>query len=212
MFNWPTKKKSVGALRDEVLRERERQREADRRPVQGRKIAWAPALYADSKTDFHDIRAGCDKDDLRERVARLETLLENARATASEENMWKEMLQDSLTKMGAKIGKQEGEIESLQAENELLRAELLAAKAAGKETKLVEELDGMLCCPISMQLFKDPVVSKVSGHSYERKDIEEWLLKNRFCPVTRHNMTRAHLVSNFALAGVAEAFRAYQAQ
>ena len=138
MFNFRKKKSvSVGALRDEVLRQRERQQEADRRPVQGRKIDWAPALSAQSVADLHDIRVECDEDDLRERVATLETLLEHARATASDEKMWNEMLQDSLTKRGVQIG-------SLQEENERLRAELLAAQAADKEAKLVKDLDDAL--------------------------------------------------------------------
>ena len=182
---------SVGAFRDEVLRQRERD--------------WAPALSAQSVTDLHDIRVECDEDHLRERVATLETLLDQARATASEQKRWNEMLQDSLTKRGVQIG-------SLQEENECLRAELVAAKAADKEAKLVKDLDDALCCPFSLGLFEDPVVSKVSGHSYSREHIEKWLLRNHYCPVTRHNMACSHLVPNYALAGVVDAFRAHQAQ
>jgi hypothetical protein len=62
-----------------------------------------------------------------------------------------------------------------------------------------------------MQLFKDPVVS-IYGHSFERRDIEEWLVKHERCPMTRKPMTIAHLVPNFALAGVADAFKAHQVE
>jgi cell division protein FtsB len=65
----------------------------------------------------------CVEDD-PQRVWRLETLLENACATASEEKRCNEMLHGSLTKNGATIGKQEGEIESLQEENERLQEEI----------------------------------------------------------------------------------------
>lgn len=106
------------------------------------------------------------------------------------------------------IGEQERENKRLQEENERLRAEVLAAKAADKAAKLVEDMHDALCCPISMALFEDPVVSKVSGHTYERKEIEKWLLQNRCCPQTRHYMTHTHLVPNYALAGVVDAFRA----
>ena len=177
---------------------------------QGRPVgsAWAPALAADSVDsvrDFHDIRVEFDKDDLRERVARLETLLEHARATACEQKRWNEQLHDTQYRMGVQIGR-------LQEENESLRAELLAAKAADKAAKLVKDLDDALCCPISMALFEDPVVSKVSGHSYSREHIEKWLLKNSHCPQTRQKMAQKHLVPNYALAGVVDAFRAHQAR
>ena len=196
MFHFRKKKSvSVGALRDEVFRQRERD--------------WAPALSAQSVADFHDIRVEFDND---ERVATLETLLEQARATASNDKMWIEMLQDSLTKKRVQFGEQVCENKRLQEENERLRAELLATKAADKAAKLVKDLDDALCCPISMGLFEDPVVSKVSGHSYSREHIEKWLLKNSCCPVTRQKMAHKHLVPNWALAGVVDAFRAHQAR
>ena len=195
MFSFRKKSVRCGAFRDEVLRQRER--------------AWAPALSAQSVADFHDIRVEFDND---ERVATLETLLEHARATASDDKIWIEMLQDSLTKKRVQIGEQVCENKRLQEENERLRAELLATKAADKEAKLVKDLDDALCCPISMGLFEDPVVSKVSGHSYSRGHIEKWLLQNRCCPQTREYMTRTHLVPNYALAGVVDAFRAHQAR
>ena len=51
------------------------------------------------------------------------------------------------------IGEQERENKRLQEENERLRAEVLAAKAADKAAKLVEDMHDALCCPISMALF-----------------------------------------------------------
>jgi hypothetical protein len=217
------KKNRVGC---EVILQR-MQEEADRRRDQGgdpvRKDAWAPVL-ADAGTGLSDIRVECEEND-PQRVWRLETLLAAARAAASEQERWNETLYDRLTRMGVQIGKQEGEIERqgvtigerdreierLQKENDDLRQ-----VALGKITTIVvkdlqeKELCVPLCCPISMQLFKDPVVSKL-GHSFERRDIEEWLVKHECCPMTRENMTIADLAPNFALAGVADAFRAYQA-
>jgi len=151
---------------------------------------------ADAVTDFHDIREEFEKNDLRERVAELETFL-----TQAYDEEYRIRVQ----------------IQGLQGENERLRAELLAAKAADKaaklvEAKLLEDLEGVLSCPISLGLFNDPVVSTESGHTYEREDIEKWLQKEECCPVTKFRMTRKHLVSNYALAGVVDTFRAYQAQ
>jgi hypothetical protein len=208
------------------------QLEADRRRAECRppvKNAWAPSL-ADAVTGLQDVHMECPDDP--HHVWRLETLLENARATVSEKQRCNEMLHDSLTKNGATIGKQEREITSLQEENERLQEDnefLRDGSAVAKEnerlqeenarlraesaksTKLVEGLEDILCCPISLQLLSDPVVSKVSGQSYEREYIEKCLKKKSTCPLTGLAMTHKHLVKNYTLADVANAFRAYQA-
>ena len=208
------------------------QQEADRRRAEGRppvKNAWAPVL-AESGTGLQDVHMECTDDP--HHVWRLETLLENARATVSEKQRCNEMLHDSLTKNGATIGKQEREITSLQEENERLQEDnefLRDGSAVAKEnarlqeenarlraesaksTKLVEDLEVVLCCPISHELLKDPVVSKVSGQSYEREYIEKCLKKKSTCPLTGLAMTHKHLVKNYTLGTVADAFRAYLA-
>ncbi len=71
------KKNRVGC---EVILERMRQEEDDRRRAEGRPPvmnAWAPVL-ADAVTDLHDIRVECGEDD-PQHVWRLETLLEETR-------------------------------------------------------------------------------------------------------------------------------------
>ena len=151
---------------------------------------------ADAVTDFHDIREEFEKAALRERVAELEAFL-----TQAYDEEYRIRVQ----------------IQGLQGENERLRAELLAAKAADKaaklvEAKLVEDLEVVLSCPISLGLFNDPVVSTESGHTYEREDIEKWLQGEECCPVTKWRMTPKHLVPNYTLAGVVDAFKAYQAE
>ena len=71
---------------------------------------------------------------------------------------------------------QEGEIDRLQEENDDLRLAEYGEKTTMVVKDLQEkELRAPLCCPISMQLFKDPVVS-IYGHSFEGHDIEEWLV------------------------------------
>ena len=89
-------------------------------------------------------------------------------------------------------------------------------KIKAKTTLLVKDLQDKglevpMCCPISMELFKDPVISKVTGHSYEREYIEKWLMTHKFCPLTKIRMTSEDLVTNWALAGVVEAFQAQKA-
>ena len=40
-----------------------------------------------------------------------------------------------------------------------------------------------LCCPISMEIMRDPVIS-ADGHTYERAEIESWFANNRTSPKT----------------------------
>ena len=218
MFGCRKKKNRVGC---EVILERMRQ-EAHRRRGEGRPAeCWAPSL-TDSVTGLQDIRVECDQDD-PERVWRLGVLLEEARKEANKQRLWNEILHESQYRMGVKIGEHEREITSLQAENERLRDESAVANEnerlqeenvrlraeSAKSTKLVEDLEDILCCPISLQLLSDPVVSRV-GQTYEREHIEKWLKHISTCPLTRHPLKSEDLAPNLALAQVANAFRAYQ--
>ena len=40
-----------------------------------------------------------------------------------------------------------------------------------------------LCCPISMEIMRDPVIC-ADGHTYERAEIESWFANNRTSPKT----------------------------
>ena len=56
-------------------------------------------------------------------------------------------------------------------------------------------------CPISLQVMKDPVMSR-SGQNYERKSIVEWLKRgNGSCPITRQPLKPSSLVPNSNLKG-----------
>jgi hypothetical protein len=194
---------------------------ADRRRDEGPppvRVAWAPVL-AESGTDLHDVRVECGEPVWRE------TVMVRLARTAGKQSVKIERLQKENDGMGAlmkrlqeenkrlqkKNDAQEDEIDRLQEENDDLRLAAYGEKATMVVKDLQDkELRAPLCCPISMQLFKDPVVS-IYGHSFERRDIEKWLLENECCPMTREHLTIAHLVPNFALAGVADAFRFYEA-
>jgi hypothetical protein len=53
-------------------------------------------------------------------------------------------------------------------------------------------------CPISMELMIDPVLCE-DGHTYERKNIEEWLRRNPTSPLTRQSVNPSSLRQNYAL-------------
>ncbi len=68
---------------------------------------------------------------------------------------------------------------------------------ADQMPKAVEPDD--LCCPISHELFEDPVVAG-DGNSYERKSVTDWLAKgNSTSPTTRQPLPHLHLTPNLLL-------------
>ncbi|CAF1431148.1 unnamed protein product [Adineta steineri] len=62
-----------------------------------------------------------------------------------------------------------------------------------------------LSCPITLELFRDPVVAQ-DGHTYERKAIEEWIRKYGTSPLTNQQLSLEHLVSNYAIKKVIDHF------
>ncbi|CAO2175201.1 unnamed protein product [Urochloa humidicola] len=63
-------------------------------------------------------------------------------------------------------------------------------------------------CPITSQLFEDPVTLE-TGQTYERRAIQEWLDRgNATCPITRQRLHGAHLPStNYVLKRLIAAWR-----
>jgi len=50
-------------------------------------------------------------------------------------------------------------------------------------------------CPITQDLMGDPVIAE-DGHTYERKNITEWLAKNGTSPITRQQMSTHIIIPN----------------
>lgn len=61
-----------------------------------------------------------------------------------------------------------------------------------------DEIEQSLCCPITFEIMKDPVIA-VDGHTYERKAIEKWVREKKESPVTRQPMTSATLIPNLTV-------------
>lgn len=57
-------------------------------------------------------------------------------------------------------------------------------------------MEEFLICPITMQLFKDPVIAS-DGYTYEREAMQQWLSTghNR-SPVTNEQLENTKLISN----------------
>lgn len=57
------------------------------------------------------------------------------------------------------------------------------------------DLPHTIVCPITNEIFYDPIKSS-TGHNFERDAIEEWLTKNKICPITRLPLTETDLTPN----------------
>ncbi|KAI6654328.1 hypothetical protein LOD99_726 [Oopsacas minuta] len=77
-----------------------------------------------------------------------------------------------------------------------LRIELLG----GEEIVDKYKAEATLICPLSLELFQDPVITNTEGLTYERKYIEEYIDENHCDPITRSVLEKSNLVANLAIA------------
>lgn len=80
----------------------------------------------------------------------------------------------------------------------------LFAKVDDRRRK--REVPDFLCGKISFEILQEPVITP-SGITYERKDIEEHLMRvGHFDPVTRTQLSQEQLIPNFSMKEVVDAF------
>ncbi|CAF1447684.1 unnamed protein product [Adineta steineri] len=65
--------------------------------------------------------------------------------------------------------------------------------------------DDLLRCPITMELFRDPVLAS-DGRTYEREVIEEWIRNNGTSPFTRQPLSKEELYPNRIVKDLIEVF------
>ena len=66
-------------------------------------------------------------------------------------------------------------------------------------TRSVVHVPDHFICPLTLQIMKDPLLSKY-GHSFERTAILEWLAtQDHHCPITRQPLQPSFLISNTRL-------------
>ncbi|GMH36747.1 hypothetical protein BSKO_04620 [Bryopsis sp. KO-2023] len=67
-----------------------------------------------------------------------------------------------------------------------------------------------LCCPISLELMKDPVMA-VDGYTYERSAITKWFRKNKCTsPMTNQRLASSQICPNRLVASMIQEFRSKQ--
>ena len=55
-------------------------------------------------------------------------------------------------------------------------------------------------CPITREIFKDPVILGTTGHTFEREAITDWLRLHNTDPLTNELLAGSTLAPNFSLA------------
>ena len=63
-----------------------------------------------------------------------------------------------------------------------------------------------LRCPLTLELFEDPVTAQ-DGHTYERRAIVEWLNKKKTSPLTHEPLDATALVPQHVVRKLIESFR-----
>ncbi|CAF3419238.1 unnamed protein product [Rotaria sp. Silwood1] len=69
----------------------------------------------------------------------------------------------------------------------------------------MEKTHDPLSCPLTLKLFRDPVVAQ-DGHTYERKAIEEWIRKKGTSPLTDQPLSIENLIPNRAMKKIVDSF------
>jgi hypothetical protein len=64
-----------------------------------------------------------------------------------------------------------------------------------KRVKKLLKVNPVFLCPISHEIMSDPVILS-GGHTFDRCNIEEWLLKHDTCPITRAAIADRRLITN----------------
>ncbi|KAK9806977.1 hypothetical protein WJX72_009234 [[Myrmecia] bisecta] len=74
---------------------------------------------------------------------------------------------------------------------------MLQAAPAGPaaDARLRQELGEEMCCPITQELMRDPVIAE-DGHTYDRAAMEQWLSKHDTSPMTNEALTSKALFPN----------------
>ncbi len=68
-------------------------------------------------------------------------------------------------------------------------------------------LQGNMTCPITHELFEDPVFCSGDGQTYERSAIEEWLKTKTTSPLTHKELSGTELYPNFHARALADLLR-----
>ena len=70
---------------------------------------------------------------------------------------------------------------------------------APNDLKYDQDPPESLCCPISSELMKNPVIVVESGQTYDKESIMTWLAKHETDPLTSKKITNMQFAKNYAI-------------
>jgi len=113
------------------------------------------------------------------------------------ENFYR-LSEDHRNLLGKEPNLSEAKMDALLKEQEAAHVRLLKCRVRNVALEKLKK-DPSFVCPITFEVFNDPVIV-ADGHTYERKDITEWIRDNRHFDVNRQYvwkspMTGAHFRS-----------------
>ena len=79
-------------------------------------------------------------------------------------------------------------------------------KKVEEDKETAEDIPEELLDPITYELMSDPVICTKSGHTYERKTIEDWIESNGADPITRQKIKKKHLTPNRTVKAMIESY------
>ena len=102
---------------------------------------------------------------------------------------------------------QSTETRNTQTDNFEADAESAITQTEGLDVIEGENVVITLQCPISLEIMEDPV-STPSGHTYDRKNIEEHIRRYRNDPVTKRPLRIDQLTSNYSIKALIQKHKA----
>lgn len=155
--------------------------------------AQAPAAHPEIMTIIMDMQAEMSR--MRRQIADLQQATSSSPASSSVPTSASSTARDR---------------EMLESELLVARADVqeAEARAARAEARLAE-LEDALCCPITHDIFDDPVITP-EGFSYSRTGLESFLSQQGIDPQTRTPLTVQDLVPNRSLQTICSTFTTHQ--
>lgn len=163
------------------------------RPEKRQSVIYAQKLEIEKSQLVEDVRSLNQKlSELAKEGKKKETILRNeldqSKVTIEAENKQITELKEALEKKQSQLTKIDESIHKLLND--------------------IKELEDTLICPITQEIMKEPVMSIVSGITYEKSAILDWLKNHNTCPQSNLQMTKEDLKTNYAMIATIEVFKA----
>eukprot|EP01084_Bolivina_argentea_P266077 451198_1 len=95
----------------------------------------------------------------------------------------------------------------IKSNKERFKSNRYISQNVNKITLIDDDEPEEFCCPIIFEIMKDPVIVSVSGQTYERKAIENYIKKEHQDPITLQKAELKHIIPNRILKIIIQKWR-----